>query len=168
VWPHGSRSERVVSPPPLPTDTLLSCWQVGSALAELNSALTPRSAGWCVRKSYRQVDPLGFRPGRAHVLQAQVKPQHLGSENHKSGDTLRSAPRPRSQIGCFELTPPKYPKRLLLPILFHSRQEPLFPSQHMHREAQRIHMLINIYSSRTIKGRIFKVGCARFINMHLK
>jgi hypothetical protein len=33
-----------------PTDTLLSILsRYGSALAELNSALNPRSAGWCVR-----------------------------------------------------------------------------------------------------------------------
>jgi hypothetical protein len=38
-------------------------------------------------------------------------------------------PYPRSQIGCFDLTPAKVPKRLLLPVLSHSRQEPLFPSQ---------------------------------------
>jgi hypothetical protein len=35
----------------------------------------------------------------------------------------------------------------------------------MHREAQHIYMLINIYSSRTINDRIIKVGSARFINM---
>jgi hypothetical protein len=48
-----------------------------------------------------------------------------------------------------------------------SHQEPLFPSQHMHREAQRIYTLINIYSSRSIEDMIFKVGSARFINMHI-
>jgi hypothetical protein len=38
----------------------------------------------------------------------------------------------------------------------------------MHREAQRIYTLINIYSSRTIKDRIIKVGSARLIIiMHL-
>jgi hypothetical protein len=46
----------------------------GSTLAELNSALTPHLTGWCVRKSYRQVDLLGFRSGWAHILQTQVKP----------------------------------------------------------------------------------------------
>jgi hypothetical protein len=92
VWPHGRRTERRWSHSHLsPTDTLYLAGTDGSALAELNSALTPHSVGWCVRKYYRQVDPLSFRPGRAHVLQAQVKPQHLGSENRKSGDTLRSA-----------------------------------------------------------------------------
>jgi hypothetical protein len=75
-----------------PTDTLYPTGRYGSALAELNSALTPRTARWCVQKSYRQVDPLGFRPGRAHILQAQVKSQHLGSKNRHSRDTLRSAP----------------------------------------------------------------------------
>jgi hypothetical protein len=33
-----------------PTDTLYPTGRYGSALAELNSALTPRSARWCVRK----------------------------------------------------------------------------------------------------------------------
>jgi hypothetical protein len=75
-----------------PTDTLYPAGKYGSALVELNSALTPRSARWCVRKSYRQVDPLIFRPRRSHVLQAQVKPQHLSSKNRKSGFTLRSVP----------------------------------------------------------------------------
>jgi hypothetical protein len=67
VWPHGRRTERVVSLPPLPHWYPLSCWQVW-VLSELNSALTPLSARWCVRKSYWQVDPLAFRPGQAHVL----------------------------------------------------------------------------------------------------
>jgi hypothetical protein len=75
-----------------PTDTLYPAGGYGSALAELNSALTPRSARWCVRKSYRQVDPLGFRPRQAHVLHPQLKPQHLCSKNRHSRDTLRSAP----------------------------------------------------------------------------
>jgi hypothetical protein len=82
-WSHSHLS---------PTDTLYPTDRYGSALAELNSDLTPRSTRWCVRKSYRQVDPLGFRPRQAHVLQTQVKPQHLGSENRQSRDTLRSAP----------------------------------------------------------------------------
>jgi hypothetical protein len=73
---------------------------------------------------------------------------------------------PRSVVSSSP--PPKYPKRLLLPVLSHSRQEPLFPSQHMHREAQRIYTRISICSRRTIKDRIFKVGSARFINMHIK
>jgi hypothetical protein len=87
----GYTLEKVVSLHLSPTDTLYPAGRYGSALVELNSALTPRSAGWCVRRSYRQVDPLGFRPGRAHILQAQVKPQHIGSENRQSRDTLRSA-----------------------------------------------------------------------------
>jgi hypothetical protein len=83
----------VVSSPPLPhwyPAILLS--RYGSALDELNSALTPRSVRWCVRKSYRQVDPLGFRPGQGHVLHPQLKPRHLCFENRKSGNALRSAP----------------------------------------------------------------------------
>jgi hypothetical protein len=75
-----------------PNDTPLSSWQVWFRTCRAQLGLTPRSARWCVRKSYRQVDPLGFRQWRAHILQAQVKPQHLGSENRHSRDTLRSAP----------------------------------------------------------------------------
>jgi hypothetical protein len=82
-WSHSHLS---------PTDTVYPAGRYGSALAKLNSALTPRSARWCVRKSYRQVDPLGFRPGQAHVLHPQLKPQHLCSKNRHSRDTLRSAP----------------------------------------------------------------------------
>jgi hypothetical protein len=77
------------SPPLIPR---YPAGRYGSALAELNSALTPRSARWCVRKSYRQVDPLDFRSGQAHVLHPQLKPRHLCSENRKSGNALRSAP----------------------------------------------------------------------------
>jgi hypothetical protein len=73
---------------------------------------------------------------------------------------------PRSVVSSSP--PPRYPKRLLLSILSHSHQEPLFPSQHMHREARRIYTLIYTYSSRAIKDGIFKVGIARFINMHIK
>jgi hypothetical protein len=50
-------------------------------------------------------------------------------------------PDPRSVVSSS--LPPKYPKRLLLPVLSHSHRDPLFPSQHMHREAQRIYTLIN-------------------------
>jgi hypothetical protein len=156
VWPHGRCTKRRWSHSYLsPTYTLYLAGRYGSALAELNSALTPHSARWCVRKSYRQVDPLGFRPVRAHILQTQVKPHHLGSENRHSRDILRSAPYPDPKSVLSSSPPPKYPKRLLLPILSHSRQEPLFPSQHLNREAQHIYTLIYIYSSRTIKDRIF-------------
>jgi hypothetical protein len=71
-WSHSHLS---------PTDTLYPAGRYGSTLAELNPALTPLSAGWCVRKSYRQVDPLAFRPRQAHVLLTSIKPQHLCSEN---------------------------------------------------------------------------------------
>jgi hypothetical protein len=82
-WSHSHLS---------PTNTLYHAGRYGSALVEFNSALTPRSARWCVRKSYRQIEPLGFIPGQAHVLHPQVKPQHLGFESRQSRDTLRSAP----------------------------------------------------------------------------
>jgi hypothetical protein len=49
-------------------------------------------------------------------------------------------PDPRSVVSSSP--PPKYPKRLLLPVLPHSRQEPLFSSQHMHHKARRIYTLI--------------------------
>jgi hypothetical protein len=138
--------EKVVSLHLSPTDTLYPAGRYGSAIAELNSALAPRPARWCVRKSYRQVDPLGFRLGRAHILLAQVKPQHLGSENHHSRDTLRSAPLSPIADRLFRAHPHQsIKKRLLLPVLSHSRQEQLFPTQHMHRVAQRIYTLIYTY-----------------------
>jgi hypothetical protein len=78
-------------------------------------------------------------------------------------------PYSRSQISCLELTLAKVPKNAFsYRFLSHSCQEPLFSSQHMHREAQHIYTLINIYSSRSIKDRIFKTGSARFIIMHIK
>jgi hypothetical protein len=40
-WSHSHLS---------PTDTLYPAGRYGTALAELNAALTPLSAGWCVRK----------------------------------------------------------------------------------------------------------------------
>jgi hypothetical protein len=70
-WSHSHLS---------PIDTLYPTGRYGSELAEHNSALTPLSARWCVRKSYRQVDPLAFRSGQAHVLHPQLKPQHMCSE----------------------------------------------------------------------------------------
>jgi hypothetical protein len=170
VWPHGRHTERRWSHSHLsPTDTLYSASRYGSALAELNSTLTPCSAGWCAHKGSvkRSVHSVSDR-GKL-ILQAQVKPQHLGSENRPSRDTLRSAPLSPIPDQLFRAHPrQKYPKCLLMPVLSHSRQEPLFPSQRMHREAQRIYTLIYIYSSRTIKDRIFKVGSARFINMHIR
>jgi hypothetical protein len=70
VWPHGRHTDRRWSHSHLcPIDTVYPASRYGSALAELNSALTPCSARCCVWKSYRQVDPLPFRPGQAHVLQ---------------------------------------------------------------------------------------------------
>jgi hypothetical protein len=65
-----------------PTETPLSCWQVWFRTCRAQLGPNSTSAGWCVRKG----------PGRAHIIQAQVKPQHIGSENCKSGDTLRSVP----------------------------------------------------------------------------
>jgi hypothetical protein len=87
---------------------------------------------------------------------------------YKWGQTEECTPIPDPKSVVSSSPMPKYPKCLLLPVLPHSRQEPLFPSQHTHREAQRIYTLIYIYSSRAIKDRIIKEGSARFINMHLK
>jgi hypothetical protein len=134
-WSHLHRS---------PTDTLLSILsRYGPALAELNSALIPLSARWCLRKSYRQVDPLASRPGQAHVLHPQVKPQHLGSENRQSRDTLRSAPLSPIPDRLFRAHPRQGTENAFsCQFLPHTRQEPLSPSQHVHREAQRIYTLI--------------------------
>jgi hypothetical protein len=158
-WSHSHLS---------PTDTLYPAGRYGSALAELNSALTPLSVRWCVRKSYRQVDPLAFRPGQAHVLHPQVKtPTPRLRKPSTKGCTEECTPIPDPRSVVSRSLPLKYPKCLLLPVLPHSRQEPLFPSQHMHCEAQRVYTLIYIYSSRAIKG-IIKEGSARFIIKHIK
>jgi hypothetical protein len=78
-------------------------------------------------------------------------------------------PYPRSQIGYFELTPAKVPKNAFsCRFLPHSRQDPLVPSQNIYREGLFIYTLSNLYSIRIIKDVIFKVGSARFINMHIK
>jgi hypothetical protein len=69
----------------------------------------------------------------------------------------------------------------LIPWVHHSREEGSLDydggfvrlQTHMkfdtniHRQ-QRIYTLNNLYSSRIIKDMIFKVGSARFINMHIK
>jgi hypothetical protein len=110
VWPHGRCTERVVSLPPLPHWYPLS-WQVWFCTYQAQLGPNPTLGEVvCTKRSSEKVCPLAFRPGRAHVLQMSVKPQHPCSKNRTSGDTLRSAPHPRSQIGCFELTPVKVPK----------------------------------------------------------
>jgi hypothetical protein len=142
----------------------------GSALAELNSSLSPRSARWRVRKSYRQVDPLGFRPGQAHVLHPQGKPQHLGSKNYQSRDTLRSAPLSPIPDRLFRAHPRQSTQSAFSCRFYptHAKNYYSHP-KHMHREAQRIYTLIYIYSCGAIKDKIIKEGSARFIIiMHLK
>jgi hypothetical protein len=134
-WSHLHRS---------PTDTPLSILsRYGSALAELNSALTPLSARWCVRKSHRQVDPLAFRPGQAHVLHPQVKPQHLGSENRQSRDTLRSAPLSPIPDRLFRAHPRQSTQNAFSCQFYptHAKNHYSHP-KHMHREAQLIYTLI--------------------------
>jgi hypothetical protein len=137
VWPHGRRSERVVAPPPLPHRYPLSfLGRYDSALAELNTALTPLSARWCVRKSYRQVDPLSFRPGQAHVLRPQVKPQHLGFENCQSRDTLRSAPLSPIPDWLFRAHPRQSTQNAFSCRFYPTHaKNPYSHPKHMHREA---------------------------------
>jgi hypothetical protein len=157
-WSHLHRSS---------TDTPLSFLsRYGSALAKLNSALTPRSAGWCVRKSYRQVDPLGFRLERAHILHAQVKSQHIGSENRKSRGTLRSAPLSPIPDRLSRAHPRQGNQNA-----FSCRFYPTHAKNHYSQPNTCIAKLSvytrsykHIYSSRAIKDMII----ARFINMLLK
>jgi hypothetical protein len=136
-WSHLHRS---------PTDTPLSILsRYGSALAELNSALSPLSARWSVQKSYRQVDPLGFRPGQAHVLHPQVKPQHPGSENRQSRDTLRSAPLSPIPNRLFRAHPRQSTQNAFSCGFTPLTPRTLFPSQtHASRSSAHIHAYINI------------------------
>jgi hypothetical protein len=93
VWPHGRRTERVVSLPPLPHWYPLSSWQVWFRTCRAQLGPNPTLGEVvCTKRSNEKVCPLGFRPGRAHILQVQVKSQHLGFENRTSGNALRSAP----------------------------------------------------------------------------
>jgi hypothetical protein len=127
-----------------PTDTPLSILsRYGSALSELNSALTPLSARWCVRKSYRQVGPLGFRPGQAHVLHPQVKSQHLGSGNRQSTDTLRSAPLSPIPDRLFRAHPRQSTQNAFSCRFYPTPARNHYSHhKHMHRKAQRIYTLI--------------------------
>jgi hypothetical protein len=117
VCPNRRRIERRWSHSHLsPTETLYLAGRYGSALAELNPALTPLSARWCVQKSYQQVGPLAFRPGQAHVLQAYVKHQHMCSKTVKVGITEECTPIPDPRSVVSISPPPKYSKRILLPV----------------------------------------------------
>jgi hypothetical protein len=150
VWPHGRCTKRRWSHSHLsPTNTLYPAGRYAFAPAELNLALTPRSARWCVRMSYRQVDPLAFRPGQAHVLHTQLKPQHLCSKNRKSGDTVRSAPASPILDRLFGAHPRQSTQNT-----FSFRFYPTHTKNHYSHPNTCI-AKISVYS-------------ARFINMHIK
>jgi hypothetical protein len=86
-WSHLHRS---------PTDTPLSFLsRYRSALAELNSALTPRSTGWCVRKSYKQVDPLGWarRDAKQRVVAVAARSSPVWARRHRRGGSARQVVR---------------------------------------------------------------------------
>jgi hypothetical protein len=93
MWPHGSLLRGWSLLHLSPTDTLLSYWQVWFRTCRAQLGPNPTLGGVvCTQSSCEKVCSLSFRPGRAHILQAQVKPQHLGSENRHSRATVRSAP----------------------------------------------------------------------------
>jgi hypothetical protein len=150
-----------------PTNTLYPTGRYGSALAELNSGLTPLSARWCVQKVPRSGWLTQFQT-RASSCPPNVgkTPTPVLRNPYQQECTEECTFIPDSRSVVSSSPPPKYPKRLLLLVLPHSHQEPLFPSQHMHYEAQHIYTLIYTYSSWAIKERIFKEGSARSINMH--
>jgi hypothetical protein len=85
-WSHSHLS---------PTDPLIPSILLTGMVPHLLSSTRPlphsRRCG-VYEKSREAVGPLGFRPGRAHVLQTSVKPQHRCFENRTSGNALRSAP----------------------------------------------------------------------------
>jgi hypothetical protein len=168
--PHGSHFERVVSLPPLPHWYPLSCWQVWYRTCWAQLGPNPTLGGVvCTKRSSEKVCPLGFRLGRAHILQTQVNPQHLGSENHHSRDTLRSASISRSQICCFELTPCQCTQNAFSCRFYPTHAKNNYYPTHASRSSTYIQTYITLYSSRTIKDRIIKEGSARFISiMHLK
>jgi hypothetical protein len=171
VRPHGRRTKRRWSHSHLfPTDTFYPIGRYGSALTELNMALTPLSARWCVRKVLWSGWPTWFQTEASSCPPSVSKTPTPMLQKPYNRDTVRSTTLSPIPDQLFRAHPAqKYPKRLLLPALPHARQEPLFPSQHMHRKAQHIYTLICIHSSsRAIKDNVNKEGSARFIIMHLK
>jgi hypothetical protein len=105
-----------------------------------------------------KVDPLTFIPGQAHVLHPQVKPQHLGSENHQSRDTLRSAPLSPIPDRLFRAHPRQSTQNAFSCrfYLTHGKNHYSHPQTHASRSSAHTHAYIHIYSSRTIKDRINK------------
>jgi hypothetical protein len=127
------------------TDTLYPAGRYGFALAEPNSALTPLSVRWCVRKSYRQVDPLAFRPGQAHVLHPQLKPQHLCFENRTSGNALRSAPSSLIPDWLFRAHPRQSTQNTFSCQFYPTHTNNHYPiPTHASRSSARIHAYIHI------------------------
>jgi hypothetical protein len=145
VWQHGRHTERRWSHSNIsPTHTLYPASRYGSALVELNSTQTPLLVRWCVRKGpvRRSVHSLSDR-GELMSSKRAVKPQHLCSENRKSRNALRSAPPSPIPDQLFRAHPCKSAQNAFsCQFLPHTRQERLFPSQHMHRKAQCIYALI--------------------------
>jgi hypothetical protein len=135
-WSHSHLS---------PTDTLYPALRYGSALAELNLALTPLSARWCVQKVLWSGWPTRFQT-RASSCSPNVSktPKPVLQKPYKRECTEECTLIPNPRLVVSSSPPPKYPKRLLLTVLPHSRREPLFLSQHMLLEAQRIYTLIYI------------------------
>jgi hypothetical protein len=171
VWPHGRCTERRWSHSHLsPTDTLYPTGRYGSALAELNPAQTPLSARRCVRKVPWSGWPTRFQTGASTCSPSISKAPTPMLQKSYSGDTLRSASLSPILDRLFRAHPRQSTKNAFsCRFLPHARQEPLFPSQHMHHEAQYIYTLIYIQSSsRAIKDKVNKEGSARFIILHLK
>jgi hypothetical protein len=129
-----------------PTDNLYPAGRCGSALAKLNSALTPLLARWCVWKGLVKGLSTRFQTGASSCPQNISKtptPMLWKPYNRECTEECTLILDPRS-VDSGSPTH-KYPKRLLLSVLPHARQEPVYPSQHMHREVQRIYTLIYIY-----------------------
>jgi hypothetical protein len=108
----GSAQREGTSPYPL-TDILYPTGRYGITLARVERPY-PHSVRWCVRKSRVTDDPLGFKPGRAPILQVITKSptpvllKQCTRHRHKTGQRPRRrslSPDPRS--GCLELTAAK-------------------------------------------------------------
>jgi hypothetical protein len=120
--------EKVVSLPPPPTDTLYPAGRYGSALAELNSALTPLSVRWCVWKGQVKSLSTRFQTEASSCPPSVSKtPTPVLRKPYKWGYTEECTPIPDPRSVVSSSPPSKYPKHLLLPVLPHSRQESLLP-----------------------------------------
>jgi hypothetical protein len=130
VCPHSRHTERRWSHSHLsPTDNLYPVGRYGSTLAELNSALTPLLARWCVWKVPWSGWPTWFQTGVSSCppnISKTPTPMLQKQYNRECTEECTLIPDPRSVV--LSSPPPKYPKCFLLPVLPHSRQEPLLPS----------------------------------------